>query len=489
MTDKIITRFAPSPTNPSGKGLTLGNARTALFSHLHAKLKGGVTYLRIEDSNDEKSNEKCLETIISDLNWLGIKFDVGPTASDIAKNIKNPLFFQSKKTDRYNEVIEELAKKDLVYEKDGAIFFRMSKNTTSFMDGVLGKISVKAREVSDFPIRRADGSHIFHLCVVVDDIDMNITDVVRGQDHALNTIKHIRIFEALGADIPKFWHLPLIMTASGKKMSKRDPDTKTAVCDYRLDGYSSEALINYLALLGWSPPEAREVFDMKYLLNNFDITKVSRHNAKFDPKKLLNTNKNHIQSSTVFELEDNLTSYVNHKDWVTYSNDEKDFKACFFLNEVVEICQPKCRTYEELFKMSKNIIKNDVGYDKSVLDKFFVDGNNLSILTTIYDKLSIIETWEPKQIMECMLLIAKDFDQKLFAIAQIIRVVITGNEVSPPIDITMKVIGKEQVLNRISDCLGLLVGDITDENSKAEFSITDQRIQHSKAPLYNYRNI
>ncbi|MBA2344199.1 MAG: glutamate--tRNA ligase [Rubrobacter sp.] len=287
MTAEVRTRFAPSPTGM----LHLGSARTALFNYLFAWHYGGEVILRVEDTDRARSTPEFEQVQLEDLAWLGITFDEGP-------------YRQSERGELYAKAIEDLAAKDLVYEtadEDGrrALYFRPPERQGSFRDGLRG--DVQFSRVDDFVVRKSDGTPSYNFAAVVDDVDMVITHVIRGEEHLSNTARQTLLYRALGEKEPVFLHLGLILGQDGKKLSKRNGDA--SVVDYRWQGYLPEALINYLALLGWNHPEGLEDFrDLAELSREWDPSRLGASPAAFDPDRLVSINARHIRRLPTDEL-------------------------------------------------------------------------------------------------------------------------------------------------------------------------------------------
>ncbi|MBT5707792.1 MAG: glutamate--tRNA ligase, partial [Verrucomicrobia bacterium] len=282
----VRTRFAPSPTGY----LHIGGARTALFNWLYARHNNGQFVLRVEDTDDARNTQEFVNIIISGLKWLGLDWDEGPVSGDLeaqGKGAHGP-YFQSQRADIYKEYIDQLIQNDQAYEKEGAIRFRMQRDPITIPDLVVGnvvrKLTDREEQNPDFVIVRADGKPVFHLVNVIDDLEMGITHVIRGEDHLSNTSKHLALFQALGKTPPNYAHIPLILNANGSKMSKRDEGA--SIGNYIEDQYLPEALANYLCLLGWSPKDGTEILEMNAVIQLFDLPQILRHNAKFDMEKL-----------------------------------------------------------------------------------------------------------------------------------------------------------------------------------------------------------
>ena len=282
----IRVRFAPSPTGY----LHIGGARTALFNWLFARHHGGKFILRIEDTDTQRNSQESIDVILRGLSWLGLDWDEGPTTGDTAcpsRGDHGP-YFQSRRGEIYARRIQELRDKGFAYDRDGAVFFRMSREAITIPDLIIGDVlrPLTDREEADpdWVLVRSDGNPVFHLVNVIDDLEMGITHVIRGEDHLANTAKHIALFKAFAVEPPNYAHIPLILNPDGSKMSKRDHGAH--VNNYQDDGYTPEAVLNYLALLGWSPADGKEFLPVPELVTRFGLDRVNRSPAKFDVKKL-----------------------------------------------------------------------------------------------------------------------------------------------------------------------------------------------------------
>src|SRR3989442_817486 len=267
-----------------------GGARTALFNWLYARHTGGTFILRIEDTDVARNTREAVEVILNGLRWLGLEWDEGPTTGDVkgpSKGNQGP-YFQSQRAETYRRRVRELKEKGLAYDHEGAVKFKMTREPVVIPDLVVGDVT---RELTDrekldpdFVIVRSDGQPVFHFVNVADDLEMGITHVIRGEDHLSNTAKHIALFRAFGAELPKYAHIPLILNQDGTKMRKRGQGA--ALTTYSEEGFAPEAVVNYLCLLGWSPKDNREVMPAQEVIQMFDLPQVLRHNARFDLDKL-----------------------------------------------------------------------------------------------------------------------------------------------------------------------------------------------------------
>lgn len=282
----VRTRFAPSPTGY----LHVGGARTALFNYLFARKHGGTFVLRVEDTDEARNTQEARDAIFSGMHWLGLDWDEGE-----GKGGDFGPYNQSERTAIYDKWFDVLREKGRVYEEDGAWRFRFERKPVTMHDLVCGEVTIDYRDESNTPdmvVRRSDGSYVFHFVNVVDDLEMRITHVIRGEDHLMNTPKHLQLFEALGAPAPQYAHIPLILNPNGSKMSKRD--IGAAVGDYPRQGFIAPGVVNFLALLGWSSKSDEEIFTLEELVARFSLEAVNRAPARFDAEKCAWLNQQHL---------------------------------------------------------------------------------------------------------------------------------------------------------------------------------------------------
>ena len=469
----VVTRFAPSPTGL----LHVGGARTALFNWAYAKGRGGTFLLRLEDTDQKRSSEAAAEAIIADLRWLGLDWD-------------NPVVArQSQRLDRYNAVIDDLKSRGLAYDDQGAVRFRMD-NDVSFDDAVYGHIAVSKDQLEDFVIKKGDsggGFPTFHLAVVVDDIDMSVTHVIRGQEHLSNTAKHAAIYDALGKPRPVWVHTPSIMNGDGSKMSKRDKakaaraaaltaklsnDKFTAflnkenddldvaleiaaqlglhlpeinVADFRASGYLPGVLCNYLALLGWNPGNDVERFNLDFLRERFDFDRVNKANSKFDREKLLAFNAETLQKMPPEGFAEKLAAH--QPDLAAKLGEHfRGFAAMY---------QPRSRTLNDPAALGAFFFQAPQCYDDKAVAKNLAknDGEGLRLLREFRDVLANTE-WNAAAIQAALEQFTAERQLKnMGVIAQPLRVALTGTAVSPPIDQTLALLGQQETLDRIERCL------------------------------------
>jgi glutamyl/glutaminyl-tRNA synthetase len=533
MNSKIVTRFAPSPTGY----LHVGGARTALFSWLLARHEGGQFVLRIEDTDLARSTEESVRSVLEDLRWLGLNWD-------------NPqLVYQSKRVDIYNRIVEDLISRGLAYkayekpeeldaqrkiaerakrpyiyrrpsltaeqiqklESEGrasVVRFAMPVKEYRFTDVVLGKeIVLAASQVQDFIIRKTDGMPTFHFAVVVDDAEMGITHILRGQEHLLNTVNHIALQEALGYPRPIYGHLPVILNTDGSKMSKRDRDKKIRhhanlwrrnnsgeslgimeeriawwfaddgrqleleeqakvmrviglketdlpeilIHDFRANGYLPEVMLNFLALLGWSPGGDKEHMSVKEMVELFSLDGVGKANAKFNREKLLSFNTDACAAAS----EDRLLAAM--RDFLSVNPDSPLNQATDDALRQVLKMNAGMRILREVDEKSRFLFvaDEDIQYQTDAVEKVLRKNENqgLSALKAARDLFTGIDQWNAHAVEEAVKKYCESTGLGLGKVAQPIRVAVSGTSISPPIFETLAFLGKERTLRRVDRCL------------------------------------
>ena len=334
-------RFAPSPTGP----LHIGGARTALFNYLYAKQGGGVFVLRFEDTDKERSESVFEESIVNGLKWLGLNWDED--------------YYQSKRSDIYQKYLDKLVLQGLTYEQDGGIYFKLPTEPRAIIvdDIIRGQVEFNSKDFDDVVLIKKDGTPTFHFANVVDDIDMNITHVIRGEDHLSNTPKHILLYEALGASVPQFAHIPLILNPDRTKMSKRTGDV--SLDGYIRAGYLPEAIINFLAQLGWSLPaggaNGGEFFTMAELIEKFSLERVQKAGAVFDLKHLNHLNQHYLMQKGLDEYTKLAEPFIAH-----LSGDEP------LVQSALKLIQERAQTLSEIPSLIEYFFKSPE-YDATLL--------------------------------------------------------------------------------------------------------------------------
>ncbi|HEU5338624.1 MAG TPA: glutamate--tRNA ligase [Sulfuricaulis sp.] len=459
----IRTRFAPSPTGY----LHVGGARTALFSWLYARKHGGTFILRIEDTDLERSTAESVDAILQGMTWLGLEYDEGP-------------FFQTKRFPRYQEVTQQMLKDGQAYhcycskerleemrakqmarkEKpryDGKCRHGVSHPPAGIspvvrfknpLDGVVvvedlirGRVVFQNSELDDLIIARGDGSPTYNFTVVVDDMDMNITHVIRGDDHLNNTPRQMNMLKALGFTPPVYAHVPMILGPDGARLSKRHG--AVSVMQYRDDGYLPEALLNYLARLGWSHGD-QEVFSIEEMIKLFDVTKVHSSAAAFNPEKLLWLNQHYIKTGELKHVAHHLSHHLG-KLGIDPSQGPD-------LMEVVKAQRERAKTLAEMASNSAFFYRAFDNYDaKDAATHLKPDA--VKPLTQLCEKLAALQKWEAQAIHDAVSGVAEAEGLKLGKIAQPLRVAVAGRAVSPPIDVTLLLLGRDKTLERLNAAL------------------------------------
>ncbi len=538
MPETIVTRFAPSPTGY----LHVGGARTALFCWLLARHHGGKFYLRIEDTDLARSTQSAVDQVIEDLSWLGLNWD---NADD--------LMFQSRRKAVYDRIIDDLKGRGLAYDayespeelanmreqamrakrpflyprpsytaeqmkrfadegRTPVVRFAMPVRDYWFEDAVLGpRQGVDSRQVQDFVIRKADGMPTYHFAVVVDDAEMGITHVLRGQEHLLNTVNHIGLMKALGYERPIFAHLPVILKTDGSKMGKRDRDKvikeatqsvvkargvaalaamsgvdksllarwledknaqldpsehdaliphinlfptdlpAISVHDFRKAGYLPEVLNNFLALLGWSSGTDRERYSMQELVQEFTLERVGRANAKFDYKKLQAFNTETCDAAPPDRLLDGLKDYLAcNPSSPLAGQDDATLSRQLEMNAGFHV-------FAEVDEKSRFFFLPDeaIEYDPKAIEKVLIKGqpSGLENLRALRDRLASLPDWTVQSLETATKALCEELGQGLGKVAQPARVAVSGGTVSPPIFDTLAFLGRERSLRRIDRCL------------------------------------
>jgi glutamyl-tRNA synthetase len=459
----IKTRFAPSPTGY----LHVGGARTALYSWLHAKSKGGQFVLRIEDTDLERSTQEAVDAILEGMQWLGLDWDEGP-------------YYQTKRFDRYNEMVDKLLAEDKAYkcfaskalldeiraeqeankemarydakhpkiiaaneaatdDQPCVIRFRNpTQGSVIFEDQIRGKIEISNDQLDDLIIRRSDGSPTYNFCVVVDDWDMGITHVVRGEDHINNTPRQINIYEALGAPVPTFAHCSMILGDDGAKLSKRHG--AVSVMQYRDEGYLPNALNNYLVRLGWSHGD-QEVFSQQEMLDLFTLENVSKSASAFNTDKLLWLNNHYIKTSDPEYVAGYLQWHMDQQN-IDTSNGPA-------LTEVIPALAERAKTLVELASSSRYFYEEYEEFDATAAKKHLRPVAK-EALVLVQSKLRETEDWSTENLHQIIEQTATELEVGMGKVGMPLRVAITGAGQSPSLDVTLALIGKERSVARIS---------------------------------------
>ncbi len=427
MTNRV--RFAPSPTGH----LHVGGARTALFNWLFAKSNSGDFILRIEDTDESRSTEESIQAIKESLSWLGLTWD--------------EYYRQTRRTNYYQERVEDLLNQKRVYESEGALWFRVPGGETVVVeDLVLGKVEYESDQLKDFVVRRSDGSFTYNFACVIDDTELEISHVMRGDDHLNNTPKQILLYRALGIEPPKFAHFPMILGEDHKRLSKRHG--ATSVLNYKNKGILPEALINFLARLGWSHGN-QEIFSKRELLDYFSLEEVGESSAVFDEEKLLWLNHQWMKRKEPAELVEPLKYFLREEGVVP--GDQLDTLREERLEKLVDHLRERNRTLRQLAKSSEFIFSEKLRYEKTPLEDHLTEDNK-RLVGELGERLGSIpeEDFGAENLEEVTREFLSSKGKGLGDIAQVCRVGLTGREVSPGLFVTMELVGRDKVTERLS---------------------------------------
>ena len=418
-------RFAPAPTG----SLHIGSARTALFNWLYARHTGGELVLRIEDTNAELTRPKLIDNIYRSLEWLRIDFDGEPVR-------------QSERTDLYNDAVEQWLADDLAYVDDGAVRFRVpNEGTTAWEDTVRGNVVFENQHIEDFVVRRSDGTATFFTANAVDDLDLGITHVVRGEDLVNVTPKVIMLRQALGAkDVPEFAHLPLIVNEQRKKLSKRRDDV--ALENYRDRGVLATAMINYLALLGWGPPDDIEIRPVQEIVELFELGDVNASSAMFDAKKLEAINGEYLRAMNPQDFTEAIQPWIEAQPW----SDSVDPTQ---LAQVAPLVQERTRVLSEAPPQLDFFFVEIPEIDANAWEKIMLNEEATLILESAHRAFADAE-WEVDVLHDALRAIGDSHQMKLGKAQAPVRVAVTGRSVGPPLFESMHALGRETVLARIA---------------------------------------
>ncbi|WML90154.1 glutamate--tRNA ligase [Thiothrix lacustris] len=463
----VRTRFAPSPTGY----LHIGGARTALFSWLYARKMGGTFILRIEDTDRERSTQASVDAILEGMAWLDLGHDEGP-------------FYQTHRFDRYAEVIQQLvdsghayrcycSKEELEQLREGQMarkekprydgrwrdrqdetppagvdpvirFRNPQTGVVDIDDLVRGKITISNEELDDLIIARSDGTPTYNLTVVVDDIDMQVTHVIRGDDHINNTPRQINIMRALGYEPPKFAHLPMILGSDGQRLSKRHG--AVSVMQYRDDGFTPQALLNYLVRLGWSNGD-QEIFSREEMIELFSLEAVNRAPSAFNTDKLLWLNQHYIKTLPVEELAAQLQWHLQEQ--------QLDVSTGPALTDVINAQRERAKTLVEMVAISRYFYEDFADFEETAVQKQF-KADTVDNLQIVHDEFAALSAWKAEPIHGAIQAACEKLGLKLGKVGPPLRVAVTGGASSPSIDITLELIGRERSLARIQRAISFI---------------------------------
>lgn len=429
MGPEVKVRFPPSPTG----FLHIGGARTALYNWLFARHHNGKFILRIEDTDQSRSSDEATQTILDSLVWLGLDWDEGP-------------IYQSKRLEIYQEYVEKLLKDGKASyvddpEKGRAVRFKIAGESTDFDDLIHGETNFDTSLIEDFIIQKADGFPSYNFACVVDDGVMGITHVIRGDDHISNTPRQIALYKALGFDLPKFAHIPMILGEDGSRLSKRHG--ATSVTDYREKGYLPESIINFIALLGWSPGNDQELLTRQEMVEKFSLKRVNKASARFDNTKLDWMNSKYIKELPTEDLVPKLHSFIEKAGFdIGQISDE-------WLLKLVELYKERFKTLSDFVVQACPFFSDEIEYDNKEVEKFLKKNNVSSLLKDTLDKLKEIKGFSIKELEDCLRAITTKHGIGFGKLAQPIRVAIMGRSKSAGIFETLELLGKEKTLKRL----------------------------------------
>ena len=440
MISPIRVRFAPSPTGY----LHIGGARTALFNWLFARHHSGTLVLRIEDTDRSRNTAEAAQAIYDGLHWLGLDWNEGPR---VGGNF-GP-YFQSERDEIYERHLQKLEVAGQLFEDNGAIRFRSPREHVVVDDLVCGKIDFDLTNPGTHPdmtLRRPDGSWIFHFVNVVDDIEMKITHVIRGEDHLSNTPKHIELYRALGAEPPRFAHIPLILNTDGSKMSKRDAGA--SVASYLEAGYVPEAVRNYLCLLGWSPKDNREKIEIEEVVRLFELEKIHRKNASFDLAKCTWLNGEYVR-----ELPDARFYELALLALAKAGIDTRKFPDAY-VRAALNTCKGKFKIFSELPTYCGFYFTDEISYDPDAVAKYFALENKPR-LQAVRDAFAGQESFDAASLEAALKATATQLGVKAGVLVHPTRLAVTGGTAGPSLYHLLEILGKDKVLARIDRALGL----------------------------------
>lgn len=426
----VRTRFAPSPTGP----VHIGNIRAAIFNWLYARHTGGAFLLRVEDTDRERSTPEAIDTLLSAMEWLGLVPDEEP-------------LYQSGRMQAHLDAADQLLRSGHAVRenKDGkgeCILFRMPKVDRAFVDRVKGSMRKPAADLSDFVIVRSNGTPVFHLANVLDDIEQGVTHVIRGDDHVENTFRHIALYEALGAPVPHFAHLPMIVNAQGKPYSKRDGDA--FVGDFRENGIQADALFNYLALLGWSPRDEREVLTRAELIESFDLSGIRSSPAQMDPRKLLWMNGEYLRAMPPDEFaalcRRELESAGVHCD-----TEQAD--------AIFRLMQTRLKRPAEIVDGAAFFFTEQYAIDEKAMRKRLGREGAMDLLRMGADRLASLERFDEPSIDGALRALVEEKEIGFGELMNPLRLAVSGQPSGPDLAPALALLGRQTVLQRIERTL------------------------------------
>ena len=423
-----------------------------MFNWLYARHTGGTFILRIEDTDEARNSQEAVNVILEGLRWLDLDWDEGPMTPDAHGPSKGGCgpYFQSQRKDLYAKRVQELKDKGLAYEHEGAVRFRMERAPVVIPDLVVGEVTrpLTDREAvdPDFVIVRSDGQPVFHFVNVVDDLEMGITHVIRGEDHLSNTAKHIALFRAFGAAPPRYAHIPLIMNKDGSKMSKRDLGASLAT--YQEGGYVPAAVVNYLCLLGWSPKDNREKLPLAEVIQRFDLPQILRHNARFDMDKL-----DWLAGEYLREVDD-ATFQARGAEALRRGGCALENYSAEYLKAALDTCKGKVKKFGELPAYAGFYFHEDVKIDVVAAAKDFTTENQPRV-QQLRAAFAALEHFTAAALEQTLKARATELGVKAGVLVHPTRLAVTGASAGPSLYHLLEILGRERVLQRLDRALAL----------------------------------
>jgi len=440
---EVRVRFAPSPTGL----LHIGGARTALFNWLYARSRGGKLILRVEDTDAARNTPEAVAIIFKGLKWLGIEWDEGPNEDGSSVGEYGP-YFQSQRSEIYKRYVDRLLAEGKAYEDDGAVKFRTPKTPAVVRDLIRGDVTFDRTMEPDLVIQRKNGSPVFHLVNVVDDLEMKITHVVRGEDHLSNTPKHLALFEAFGVQPPLYAHIPLILNTNGSKMSKRDEGA--SIGEYIEKGYLPEAVRNYICLLGWSPKDNREVLSIEEVIAKFDLPQINHSNARFDINKLYWINGEYW---TKLSPEEYLAFAKNVLQTHGIPLEEV---GEIYLNAALLIIREKIKVGRDLPEWVAPFLNEEFNYQTEAVTKVLKVENALVRLQALKQAFAGLENFTPEALEEILKALSTHLGVKAALLVHPCRLAVSGQSVGPSLYHMLEIMGRDRVLSRMDRTIALL---------------------------------
>lgn len=435
----VRVRFAPSPTG----NVHIGNIRAAIFNWLFARHNNGKFLLRIEDTDRERSTPEAIETLVECMDWLGLQAD-------------EEALYQTSQTESHVAMAQELVQRGLAYLEDKGntgkgdciVFKTPQEGEIAFDDVVKGRLNKRAEDVADFVILRSDGTPVFHLANVLDDITQEVTHIIRGDDHVENTFKHVLLFKAFGREPPRYVHLPMIVNAQGKPYSKRDGSA--FVGEFREQGFLPEALFNYLALLGWSPGEDREVMTREEMVALFTLDRVKSHAAQFDQKKLLWMNGEYIRIMPPDIYRKHFLEELQKAGFDTGAVDVS------FLEALADQIQPRTKRFADIAPACHYFFTEDYPFDAKALRRRLLKEGVVELLRDVVPVIESVENFTPAVLEEKLREFCEQRNESFSVLVHPLRVSLSGRGEGPGLFEMMALLGRERCLARLRRVIELM---------------------------------